>query len=517
MNLLRSTVAVAVATALGASAAHALDRTEYASATKIYFGGATATDNVLENVLIAADGDSICDPVLGDIDIWRSANQRVITCRVSNDHPVTAGRGFATRTAGGTMIAFHKESAGGSSNGVNPLINVARGQAHSLRWLDVSQLTNDCTTSAAGGGNLLTYTNHDACSNTALTAVDTAGSAAFDVHGGISDNEPALAYPAPGADAARLTVVPGIQIVFGVPVTTALYRALQVAQFGDGSACDGSDAQNCVPSLDKNQIAALYTQQVFDWNNFVDDNGTSLPAAAGVTPPADEFVRICRRVATSGTQASFEAVLLNARCVNGVQGFALPDDSSTIDDTVYSPSQFAAGSLVNAGPSSTNVRTCLAAAHSGNFWGVGVLSTEVSDSNYNNGNAGFRFVAIDGAAPNLANVANGTYDFYSENTVNYISSAPGNQGALPAGDNRLDIVQLVSNRLGNLDALNTINASFDGRPWGNGGVLALPTTPTTNTAPYTAAELANEPVGTQTRNGNTCQPSLMADPQPLAR
>lgn len=514
MTLIRSTLAVAISATLATSAAHALDRTEYASALKVYFGGATATDNVLENVLIAADGDSICDPVLGDIDIWRAANQRVITCRVSNDHPVTAGRGFATRAAGGTMIAFHKESAGGSSNGVTPLLAVSAGQAHALRWLNVGGLANDCTVAAAGGGNLLNYTNHTGCA-LVETPADTAGSATFDVHGGISDNEPALAFPAPGAAVSRLTSVPGIQIVFGVPVTTNLYRALQKAQFGNGSACDGSDAQNCVPTLERNQIAALYAQNVVDWNEFKDANGNSLTSSPGVIAPTDEFVRICRRVATSGTQASYEAVLLAERCVAGVSGFAAPDDASTITDTQYSANQFAAGSLVNAAPSSGNVRTCLASANTGGFWGIGVLSTEVDDTQYNNGNAGFRFVAIDGAAPNLVNVANGTYDFYTENTVNRI--APGNPGALPAGDDRLDIVQLVSNRLGNVDALNTINASFDNRPWGNGGVLALPSTPTTNTAPYTVAELSSEPVGTQTRNGNTCQPSLMLKQQKTGR
>lgn len=508
MNLLRSTLAIAISATLGTSAAHALDRTEYASALKVYFGGATATDNVLEAVLIAADNDSICDPVLGDIDIYRAANQRVITCRVSNDHPVTAGRGFATRASGGTMIAFHKESTGGSSNGVNPLIAVAKSQGHALRWLDVGSLPNDCTVAGAGGGTLLTYTNHTACA-LQVTPADTAGSNAFDIHGGISDNEPALAFPAPGADVALLTSVPGIQIVFGVPVTTVLYRALQKAQFGVGSACDGADTLACVPSLRKNQIASLYSQNVVEWENLVNAAGQPLTSFG---TPTDNLVRICRRVATSGTQASYEAVLLNERCVGGVAPFALPDDSSSITDTVYSPSQFASGSLVNAAPSSGNVRTCLAAANTGGFWGIGVLSTEVDDAQYNSGNAGFRFIAVDGAAPNLTNVANGRYDLYSENTVNRV--AAGRPGALPAGDNRLDIVELVSNRLGNVDALNTINLNFDTRPWGAGGVLARPVTPTTNTAPYSDAEMAAEPVSTQTRNGNTCQPSLQADPQP---
>jgi len=519
MNLfIRSAVAVAVSAAMG-SAAHALDRTEYASAVKVYFGGATATDNVLEEVFISTVG-GICDSSLADIDIYRTtANQRVITCRVSNEN--TPNHGFATRASGGTMIAFHKESQGGSSNGVVPLIAVAKGQAHTLRWLEVSQLTNDCTVSnVAATANLQGYVNHAACATTALTPVDTAGSAGvagtYDVHGGISDNEPAVAFPAPGADAQRLLSNPGLGIVFGVPVTTNLYRALQVAQFGDGSACDGSDAPNCVPSLTRSQIRSLYTQTTFDWNSIKNSAGVGLTQISGVTAPTDEFVRICRRVASSGTQASYETYFLGERCVAGVRGFALPDDASTIEDTVYSPSDFPSGSLVNAAPSSGNVRTCLAAANNGGFWGVGVLSTEVTDGNYNSGNAGFRFVGIDGAAPNLANVANGDYDFFTENTINRVSNTfAGNVGALPDGNPRREIIELIDEKLGLPSVLANLNATFDGRPWGNGGVLALSSTATPATAPYSDAELAANPVNTQTRDGNSCMPPVMVKDSPI--
>lgn len=535
MKHTNSTLALAVIAALGAGSVQALDRgPEYTAALKIYFGGATATDNVLETSLIAADGDSICDPVLADIDVWRASNQRVVTCRVSNDHPVTAGRGFETRANGGTLIAFHKESAGGSSNGVNPLIAVAKGQAHALRWLDVGGLTNDCTvTAVAATTATLAYTDHSGCT-LVQTPVDTAGSATYDANGGISDNEPALAFPAPGADAALLTSVPGISIVFGVPVTTALYRALQQVQFIGSPDCladtdvsqtvDSRDTAACVPSLEKQQISALYSQTVFDWNDFKAANGTALTAAAGVTAPADEFVRVCRRVATSGTQATFEAFFLNQRCASGVTGFAVPDDLSTITDTVYSPNQFAAGSLINAAPSSGNVRTCLASANTGNFWGLGVLSTEVTSSNYGAatgtpiagtppGGNGFRFVAINGATPNLVNTANGTYDFFSENTVNRVKA--GGIGAITGL--RLQVVQLVSNRLGNVDALNTINGTFaltPSTPWGQGGVLALPAVANPSTAPYSVAELAANPISTQTRAGNMCNMPAMAKPQP---
>ncbi len=529
-----SAIALAVIAALGAGNANALTRAEYASALKVYFGGATATDNVLEATFTAADGDGICDPFFGQasVGVWRASNQRVITCRVSNDNPVTAGKGFATRAAGGTAIAFHKESTGGSSNGVNPLIAVAKGQAHALRWLNVGGLANDCTvTNVAATATTIAYTDHSGCT-LVETPADTAGSSggagSFDINGGISDNEPALAFPPPGPDAGLLTSVPGIQILFGVPVTTALYRALQQVQFAGNADCttdtnaalniDSRDSAACVPSLESQQVTALYNQTIFDWSEFKAPSGTALTAAAGVTPPADAGVRICRRVSTSGTQATFEAYWLNERCAAGVTPFAVPDDSSGIEDTQYSANNFAGGSLVNAAPSSGNIRTCLSSANGGNFWALGVLSTEVTLSNYGAGNAstppgttGFRFVAIDGAAPNLVNAANGTYDFYSENTVNRVKSGTG---AITGP--RLAVVELVSNRLGNVDALNTINAGFAiNAPWGQGGVLALPSTTNPNTAPYSVAELAANPIATSSRAGNTCNLPAMAKPQPV--
>ncbi len=500
MNLaIRSAVGLAVAAALSGNA-YALNKSDYANMTKVYFGGATATDNVLTEALV----NNICDISQGLPDVYYvgttgSSNNRVVACIVTNT--TAPGHGFGT----GTKVAFHKESQGGSSNGVNPLIAVSGGAAHGLRWLDLGALTSDCTVTS-----LSDRIDHTNCS-AALTPVDTAASATYDVHGGISDLEPSLSFPKPTtAEIARLNVKPGVAIVMGVPVTTGLYRALQKAQFGVGSACDGSDATNsCVPSLTRAQVRALYTQNITDWNDIKGSTGAALTTFGA---PTDEFVRICRRVATSGTQASFETYFLNERCIEGGVGFAVPDDSSTVTDTTYSANQFLAGSLVNAAPSSGNVRTCMSSANTNGFWAVGILSTEVTDSNYGTAGAtGFRFVGIDGAAPNLTNVANGDYDFFVENTINRIKTGPG---TLADGDLRREVIEAVEEKLGNTAAIASLNADFDGRPWGNGGILALGTVTTANTAPYSDAELTSSPVNTMTRGGNNCVPPYMIKAQP---
>jgi hypothetical protein len=63
--------------------------------------------------------------------------------------------------------------------------------------------------------------------------------------------------------------------------------------------------------------------------------------------------------------------------------------------------------------------------------------------------------------------------------------------------------------------LANLNATFDNRPWGNGGVLALSSTVTPQTAPYTAADMAANPVNTQTRDGNSCMPPTMVKQSPI--
>lgn len=514
MRLICAAFVIACCASIAQPAA-ALDRTEYNSAVKIYFGGSTNLDSVLEAAFTSSTY-GICDPVLGDIDIWRATGQLVITCRASNDN--TPNHGFLNRSQGGTLIAFHKESEGGSSNAVTPLILVAKGQPHTLRWLELWQLSNDCTVTSVGPTQFFqAYTSHTDC-ELRRTPFDTAASTTYDVHGGISDIEPALAYPDPGADAARIKTDAGSVIMYGVPVTNSLYRALQVAQFGDGSACDGSDLPNCIPSLTRAQIAGLYAQSIYEWSQFKNAAGTSLTAIAGVTPPTDPYVRICRRVAASGAQAVTEAYFLKGGCTSSASPFALPDDNSTVEDVQYMPPSFHDGTLVNASPNAANVRSCLRTANEQNFWGMGVHSMQLTDAEWVGNDGVIRFIAINGATPTLVNVANGDYDFFAETTINRISDTyPGNAGAIADGHPRREVIELLNERFGNVALLSQINSVVDNRPWGNAGLLARANTSTgpNYTAPYSGAQLAATPVATQSRNGNTCAPAVVTKSQPI--
>jgi ABC-type phosphate transport system substrate-binding protein len=508
MSILKKAGALAaLSTAMGA--AHALPLADYdAAVVNIFYGGATATDNVLENIWIANVG-GLC--VAGTIDSYRSVaadNERVIFCRVDS----STVPGFPA--APGLKVAFHKESRGGSSNGVNPLIDVASSQGHALRWLDMTALRNSggagCGNVAVGAtATLQAYTNHPNC-QTFLTPVDTAASATFDVHGGISDTEPALSSPPPSAaEIALLSTKPGLGIQFGVPVTEVLYRALQVGQgITLKPECDTvaeQDSQACVPSLTRSQIRGLYSGRIVNWTRLRDRLGNALPSAPGVTPPANNTVHHCRRVASSGTQASVETYWLAQRCESGSPTFVLPNDGSSVNDTVWVPANVANGTR-NAGPSSGNVRTCLNTYNTANRWGIGVLSTEVTAAQM----VGFRMVAVDGAAPSLENVANGDYEFFTENTLNRI--ADGGTGALAATDPRRIAIEYIENNLGQPAILAEVNAPFAGRPWGDGGVLAIAGAFVPNAPLATKANMASNPVNTLSRSTggttNNCNPPI---------
>lgn len=517
--LSRNLKGLALVAALGAvsTVGHALPLNDYdAAVVNVYYGGATATDNTLEGLFLAINR-GVCTP--GTIDVYRAPNNRVIFCRVDN----TRVAGFPA--APGLKVAFHKESRGGSSNGVNPLIDVANGRASDLLWLDLARLRAETTQCAgvavAPTAALNGYINHASCSNL-LTPADTAGSAGaagrYDANGGISDVEPSLSFPAPStADIARLTSVGGLGIIFGVPVTNALYAALQVAQgLNGGAACDTPaerDGPGCVPTLTRSQVRALYTGSVTNWDSFTNGAGIALSAIAGVTAPADSEVYICRRVATSGTQASFETYFLNQRCAADTATFVGPDDASGILDVTWNPPVPNGNTFVNAGPSSGNVRSCMALFNGANRWAVGVLSTEVSAANLTDGQ--FRMVKVDGAPPTLEAVANGDYDFFTENTLNRVRA--GSTGAIPVGDPRATLLTYVEANIGLPLLVSQINAGFVGRPWGNGGVMTIPGTSgaVANPSPATATDLLTNPVNTQSRFGNNCATPTTVLGQPV--
>ena len=479
MNLKFAIRAALGASAMLAGSAHALGPAEYdGTQLDVFFSGATATDNILENNFRLITG-GVCAP-LSPIGIYRvptaNRNNRVIFCRVTANQvpgfPASDTTTVAGVETGGLKVAFHKESIGGSSNGVVPLYNQTN-----LEFFDMTQAaaTCDAPIARAATTELLGFNEYLNCDDVTVQRIP---------NGGISDTEPGLSFPKPTeAQIGQLNTVAGLDIIFGVPVTQNLYRALQVAQgilSDDNPLADGTctvanaDTPACAPTLTKTVVRGLYSGAITRWAQLYtrgpagSENGVSITSGVGgtITPPANNFgggtaaadsIFLCRRVATSGSQASAESHFLKQRC----------DTKSGTAPLAMRGGNIVAGTTANGiatvvfGEGSGDVRTCLAAHNTNGAWAIGVLSTEVSSAP-----SGWRFVGLERGLPNIASVMNGQYDYFVTNTLNRKTGT----GA-PTG-NTLALLQKIEGNFGNKALIAAANVSFQGRPWGDGGLLA---------------------------------------------
>ena len=256
--------------------------------------------------------------------------------------------------------------------------------------------------------------------------------------GGFSDVEAALFDGSIGGGNVSSKGTEGnanVTQVFGVAVSTPLYRALQTAQgLADVNATTYDPA--VAPSITKAQyasIAAAGGAYQTDWAPIV--------GAAG----AGKKVILARRVATSGTQASSNSFFLAKPCADGLFAGLSPavvsDSSPTFE--------------VFEGSGSGNVKTRITTASNNtgadNF-AIGILSIENNwrdDLLASNAAtvAGYRFVKVNGIHPEAGDVANGrattisgAYEFAKElknftantatgfgaNVVNQITAALSN-------------------------------------------------------------------------------------------
>ncbi|MBI5462532.1 MAG: hypothetical protein HY941_10140 [Gammaproteobacteria bacterium] len=485
MNLNKISAAVTAAlTGLVASTAFALPASQYNSTPgdtlDVFVGGASAQDNALERLFRNA-----CD--VGTLDIFRTTNQRVLFCRISN-------AGVAGFPVAGQKVAIHKTSVGGSGNGVQPVANQTNLAFIDMNAVKAGTITCSAATSVAAetvaGVTFAGYTNNNNCGSVGTrNAVPDAG---------ISDVEPAL-VGASATEIANLDVSSQNAVVFGIPVTEALRNALQEVQ---GLTVGAEDEAN-MPSLTYAQLSSIYNGGIADWSQIVSSNGTDLPSAV-TTAPSDTQVYLCRRVSTSGTQASFEVHMLRQRCVAGVAGMLSGNDGGVVG-----------AGTVNEGSGTGNVISCLNTHDQNNRWAVGLFSTENVETNavagVNDGNV-WRFIKMNGHAPTLLNVANGKYDFFTEQSIQWRNSTSGNA----LSGLKLTLMNDIKVNAGSPSIIRALNNGFI-HSWGDAGVMALitnghmPTTPVAGT-PLTASDVRANPVLTSTRSPqgapNNCQPPV---------
>ena len=478
----------------------------------INISGATAPDKLLRTMI-----QSICDTTANDYTEFSSdtsfpsKSRAAYYCTVDE----TAAAFTGLPIAADQKVLFRKRSQGGSFQGVGPVADDIAGEQ-----LDLS----DANSGAQGGGcagiqNGNQYIN---CGDVEVVSSD-AGTSDLPPDVFVSPNVSAGFDPCDADCVANLDSAAITQLGFGVPITNALYKALQIAQGknpdSDGDLTDdllqpvtdflNDDTNRAnfranMPSLTKEQLAALFSNIAMnDWSDlrFYDSNtdeSYGLTSFPGVAAPADTRVHICRRVNGSGTQATHNLNIMNCPttaancgliatdntpCVGVDIGEDLTTDNPPGDQVVNQGSACAfpfgtpadpnnqvgqpgkvtgltGAKVVFENSGSGNVTSCMDEAQAANLWALGVQSLEKDSQlvDVNNPHGGWTFIAIDGEAPTLANVAMGKYFHWGAVSMQWAKTG----GNVPTGD-KLNILKALRTNLADPGELKIANDKVDFR------------------------------------------------------
>ncbi|MEO1204345.1 MAG: substrate-binding domain-containing protein, partial [Pseudomonadota bacterium] len=459
----------ASAVLLAAGSAFAIDPSTVPAGNRLFVSGATATNQALYSITILTEANGgLCAP--GTIDVFVDTagadqaidanDQFLIACTASSQAQVPA-------PIQGQAVLIAKESNGGSNNGTR---NVARSTP--LLFLNPTAPSCDAPIAATVGAGEQAYQIHGNCSGNISVVPDA----------GVADVEAALFNTTTAADIAALNPQALFQIVFAPAVSENLYRAMQTSQ---GLTTD--DAEANVPNITRAQLHRIFSGEAFTWDEFTNPDGSAFLAG--------EDVIVCGRGEDSGTQASFASFVLNERCNGTVPVFVAPDDPACLLGGCDWGTPFE-DDFIFRGDGSGDVRACLNFHNGNGTYAIGVLSTNTTI-----GTAGraIRFVGVDGAAPTLNQVANGGYQFVTENVLNIRGSGPaGGAGSL---------VTYITSNIGQPDVIAALNLTAR-NPGGDHGILGRPNGSNIleNPTPVSEADMRANPVSSYTRGGNNCQP-----------
>ncbi|MGO9513706.1 MAG: hypothetical protein ACLP2F_08705 [Steroidobacteraceae bacterium] len=319
-----------------------------------------------------------------------------------------------------------------------------------------------------------------------------------------------------------LTVTSVNAFIFGVPVNLSLRNALQAARFPRSDPCnpanphyadlvmvdpDGrakrGEREPCMPGFTRAQAAGIFAGTLSEWRQVMTSTGYPLASKdpktgqisvpVGLEPPGDDRVHVCRRVDTSGTQASYEMFFLNQRCAAGVHPFVRE------------------GTRVFTGSGTADVKSCLNELDRENLWAVGIMSTE----NVAAADDRWRFVKMDGIAPTLLNTFSGRWPFFVEQSYQWRNE----HSERPLKGAKLALMSQIALQLKNPTIVHIINRDFR-HPWGNAGVMALSggnvAPPRASPGrPVDAAVIAEHPILAVTHEGNNCGAVLAQYPTTL--
>lgn len=472
----------------GAAAQAAIPTIDPATTRVLYISGASAAATFIDKLVTSTavdPTDRICDP---SSKVYRfrdtgNTEQFAIYCKANNTGAVgVKNPGLPTGAANANLLIY-KRNTGGSGNGVTPV-----AQATPLAFLNIS---SGCTEISAGDLSTpadieCTNINNNQIPDLGLSDVDPIQFKGNNAINGVDIS---------ATDVAKLTVKAASAVTFGAPVTWDLYRTLQAAQKSTNdlpaSCLIGDRTEACMPSLTSAQIASIHAGKWADWNALKVGNGpaatakglydwaltqtTAVPAFGGgnvtiadLAPVDAPFLHTCRREVGSGTQAQSNIIFLGDGCSDAAK--ALTPLNATDAD-------FAEGdgiAMIHANSSTGRVDACLRDLQNGNDtvsgftnewghrWAIGILSLEKA-------NAAYEFVKIDGVAPTLANVVEGKYKDWAENTFQYRN----NTSAAPLAGDKKTLADAIIKSAGAPTVMADLNNGFV-HTFGNGAFLAVP-------------------------------------------
>ena len=451
----------------------------------IRISGATAQDaGILGSAL------SLCQA--GTVHRYAISNNFVFYCTPDGGtNPGQIAIPARSASSGGpiTKLAIYKYSVGGSAFGVSPLNSTVAadgstgGNGAQLPFLNLNSINSNCTGTFAvtttltfGPGTNGSYVNVS-CGNSSSALTSAAVT-----YVGVSDMEPAFFSNA----TSNLTTTSATALIFAPVVTKNVYDRLQQLQglsLSTTPACGATlDSEGCMPSLSSSQLVTLYTQPGQAWSSL------------GVTGLTADNVYIARRVDSSGTQKTFEALIAGSpngnaaakSCSIGTNAFALPDsagftpplnvglttgDNESVCAGLALPTTFS-GPTVFSGSGGSNLRNCLTNHQAGGRGAIGILTTEDKP------NGSWRFVKVDGVTPNQAQTAAGRYRFYTETAINTRTAGAFNTAG---AEGYSAFVSRFITDFGNATIVKQINGAD--QTFGAAGLMALLSRQASGTAP----------------------------------
>lgn len=521
----------AIALLTGAQSAQALTPWTHGPAeVVIYTSGGAAQDRALEEAVrfgLAAPGsiDVFEDSLPDGTRIGNRFNGWYFT-----------GANALTNGLAGKRIYIAKRNLGAAGYGVVPLAGnigldqldifltssngtlgssqagawVANGAGH---WRPVAGITN--TAGNTGQSAWSNYLVQNQLSDAGFTGVDGAALLAP----GTNNYPEATREPSTNANtspwpndltvanlqANGVTRVPTGGLVYGVGVPLSFYRVLQVAQARSGqlpadtlSQIGKYDDERYLPSLSREFVASLLSGRIRDWRDvrFVDrsDNDgnpnndpirsladPTVAAAAGVTVPSLTKVAIGRRNRGAAIGAVPYAKFLGYPYdVGGAAPAAATINTAAVDNGTTAPIAKSPGganatdSLLIDWENGTNTSGFNPAAR--RFWGIAIHG---GDRNASLAQP-WRYVRINGAAPTIANVANGSYPIWGEGEVLI-------RPASAIGADKVALLNAFARALNNVAVAQNVNTNAV-LPFGQSGVFA-----TTATDPTASIRIPFDP------------------------